>query len=97
MKPAIFAAVLTVCALPALAEETSVRTLVCKPLKEWRAGLETRYGETPVIAAMAQSRPVLILANPETGTWTMLAVYPDRACMVGAGGRFQVIAQGDPA
>lgn len=92
-RVALLSAVLVAFAFPAAAQGT------CAPPKEMAEFLERQYGEVPVMAAMAENdAPVMILANPETGTWTFVILTPGAACAVMSGEDFEAIKieTGDP-
>ena len=69
----------------------------CVPNKTLAAGLKSGFGEVPVVAATTKSAPLLIFANPKTGTFTVVMIGPESSCVVSAGTDFEIIMRGDPA
>jgi len=64
--------------------------------------LKSRYGEQRIGFGMSGPAAIVeIWANTETGTWTILVVYPDgMSCLKAAGESWQTdppVSPGDPA
>lgn len=81
--------------------------LACEPREAVLARLARSHGEAPAGAGLATlgagaGAVVEIVANPATGTWTLLVTRPDGAsCAVSAGegwrpARPEPIPEGDP-
>ncbi|GAB4181973.1 MAG: hypothetical protein OHK0024_21090 [Thalassobaculales bacterium] len=78
---------------PAVAEPPA-----CGPVSAMLAELHQRYGERPAVAATTGDRPLLWVANPATGTWSLLLQpQPGIACLIAAGQDWRVTPAGDPA
>lgn len=82
MKLPQIAAALLAAAAPAAAQE-------CAPDVAMKRMLATQFGETPAFTGAldaAQSPPVILFSNGDTGTWTLVAL-PSRgiACIVASG------------
>ena len=70
----------------------------CAPYQEIISALDRGYGEQPIVGGGAGPNGVMWLANPATGSWTVIVVGPDgTACVVASGVRFTAFDQGDPA
>lgn len=87
MRAVILAALM---ASPAAAEN-------CAPHPNAVAFLAENFGESRQSIGLMDGRIVEMIANPDTGTWTILITTPDgRACIVAAGTDFQR-TDADPA
>ena len=56
--------------------------------------LRDKYGETPAYQAFARDeRALSFYVNPDTGTWTVLALYPERGmvCAVASGDGWETL------
>ena len=76
------------CALLALAFSASsaAAQTFCTITSDMLAGLATGYGEHVVGSGISGGSLMQITANPETGTWTLLASTPDgTSCILAAG------------
>ncbi len=59
----------------------------CAPLKEMRSYLEERFSENVgAVLVVGDDGALVIFANPETETWSLVSVGTDgTACLIGAG------------
>ncbi len=64
----------------------------CGPFRAFTAELGKSYGEVPAARGLVKNGQVFVLmANPETGTWTALVVTPAGvACGIGAGTGYEL-------
>lgn len=64
----------------------------CGGFADTVAHLSTQYGESLAVQGLDGAGNVIAMfANPDTGTWTALIVYPDgTACMASAGHSFEL-------
>jgi len=72
----------------------------CLPTLEAFAGaLADRYGEVVQVGGvMPAGAPLLLFANPETGTWTIVVRSPDgRYCSPASGTYYRAVKPGAPA
>lgn len=89
---------LSMATLPAQAQRVA-----CGPGPGLVAHLEKEWGEEPAVVALdAAGRMVRILANPETGTWSILITGPDGpTCLIQHGSAWEQIVRlvepGDPS
>lgn len=70
--------------------------MACGPAAEMMPGLETKFGEHPVVVgALASGAKMTITANSETGTWSFLLLLPDNvtACIMASGDGLQAAPQ----
>lgn len=59
---------------------------LCMGTADMLAGLASGFGEYLIGAGLSGGTLMQIIANPETGTWTLLASTADgRSCVVAAG------------
>ncbi len=86
------------------AKSAPAQEAACAPASEVIAQISgDKYREKPAFTAtLSGSRlPIVVYANPETGTWTVLRLHPPgMACIVGAGRDFKAApaeAPGEPA
>lgn len=73
---------------------------VCGPsLDAVLTALKHQYGEaTVMVGKMPDGRPMVITANPKTGTWTALVMDPSgTTCAPASGTDFHITPPGDPA
>lgn len=85
-KTAAFAVIFAVCfGFPAKAQ------MQCGGYADAVAFLSERYGEALTVQGIDGAGNVIAMfANPDTGTWTALIVYPDgNACMASSGQAFE--------
>ena len=62
------------------------------------AGLDTIYGERQIVIAMAGGDMMLEAYVSLQGTWTLVAVSPDkRACILAFGTDWHMVAEGVPS
>lgn len=67
---------------------------VCVSAKHLSDFLRTKYGEVAVATGMSQSGvPVILTANVETGTWSLILRSPEAACVVMTGKDFEIIVR----
>jgi hypothetical protein len=93
---------LSVIALLVVVQFPAVAQVVCAPATDMLAAAEKEYGEKGLFAGkMQDGRPVYLMLNPETGSWT---VFVDRgdgqlcAAVVGeTGGPFRAPPPGKPS
>ena len=89
-----------VCATVAAMTATAAHSEPCLPtLESYASALQSRYGETvQAVGTMSAGRPLLMFANPETGSWTIVLQAPDgRYCSPASGENFTAVKAGDPA
>ncbi len=85
------AAIATVAAGAANAEETAPEARPCHDYKALVTALDKRYGEAPVSLGMQNNGHALqVFASAESGSWTVLSIAPDgTGCIVAAGRHWQ--------
>ena len=88
MTRAFLALILTTA--PALAQQQP-----CGPTGPFEKSLTKQYGEVPVVASITgQGFPMLIFANPKTGTFSVTVRRPGKiTCIVQAGKDWTPIEQ----
>lgn len=74
------AAVLALCAAPVCAQ-----TPQCAPLPDMAATLAAKHGERLKIMLRAPTGVIAIFANPDSGTWTLVASGPVQTCIMAFG------------
>ncbi len=83
---------------PAVANHQGIQ---CGPYPDMVSQLIERFGETPLPITFIGTQGVLqFYANKETGSWTVLRVTGETACMMASGeslGEVIEITPGDPA
>lgn len=89
-------AVLALSAFPAMAQlPPNVMPIPapCGPRGEVESILATKYGESPVVAGHNPAGwPLVVTANPTTGTYTVILRRPDgMTCLIGGGTGFMMI------
>ncbi|MBN2906614.1 MAG: hypothetical protein JXJ18_07900 [Rhodobacteraceae bacterium] len=67
----------------------------CGPRADVLATLAARYGEArQALGLAANSAVVELLANPETGSWTIIATLPSGiSCLIASGEAYQALAE----
>ena len=93
--------------VPFLAPAAHAQPQPCAPFEPLAKTLADRYGETQQSGGMAEAagQPnalMLVFANEDTGTWSLLRVTPDgTACLIASGQDWQDwqtdAKPGDPA
>lgn len=70
---------------PALAQQQAPPP--CGPTDKMERNLAAKFGETPFMAGLSSDRsPILMFANPKTGTWSVTLRLPNRiSCIVQSG------------
>lgn len=65
----------------------------CGPRAMVEAQLAGKYGESPVVAGFnPQGWPLVVTANPATGTYTVILRRPDgMTCLIAGGNGFTII------
>jgi len=82
----------------ALMSSPAVAQQACGPWRIASAALARTYGEHPIEMGQAGSVILTVLANPTTGTFTIVAVRPDGiACLVASGLHWRTVKPGRPA
>lgn len=65
---------------------SAIGTTTCAPLKEALENLSAMWGEEPIAAGSALTVRVLRVENPQTGSFTVLAINKDGvACLIDMG------------
>lgn len=70
---------------------------VCGDAGDFRDQLARGYKEQVIGGGTTDKVATLIYVNPETGTWSVLQVLGDRACVIAAGQGWKAIKPGAPA
>lgn len=70
---------------------------LCGDAGDFRDQLTRGYREEVIGGGVTQGVATLIYVNPETGTWTVLQVLGDRACVIAAGNDWTSTLPGAPA
>lgn len=85
-------------ALILLASTASAGTPCLPDFDAFAKALKDRFGEVPqVIGLMPKGRPMVIFANPETGTWTaVIQSEQGTFCSPASGESFKAIPPGNP-
>jgi hypothetical protein len=91
-----FIAVLTLVliALPANAKQMKfIGVQDCGPVKKITQNTVVNWGEKPLIRAQGvqfgHESSMMYFVNQDTGTWSLIALYPDSiACVIAAGTKF---------
>jgi len=90
--------VLFIAAMIALSASNVSASQRCLPNKIGAPTLKKSYGEVPIVTGMqANGIPIIIFANRETGTWTVIMIGPESSCLQTAGQDLELIMRGDPA
>lgn len=82
-------AMLLLCAVP-----TPAAAQACYPLAALQAGLAESHGERPAGAGASERAAILLLANPETGTFTVVMIPAERqdiGCLIASGGGWHAV------
>lgn len=85
--------------LPALAFPEPVKVdkeVICDKATEMLSYFSSRFGELPLWLGDTAGSNVVVLANPETKTWTILQFNADIACYIESGKGFKFKLPGDP-
>lgn len=72
----------------------------CGPMAEVTKELSGKYGEHPAWVGSDARGPVMLTMNPNSGSWSFLAIRNGLACFLEAGQDGQLVdlpAKGDPA
>lgn len=86
-------------ALIALASPACAEGIPCQPAPDLIQLLADRWGEGVLATGTGgNEQRVIVTINPDTGTWTIVAVRPDGlACAVGSGTEWRMLRPGAPA
>jgi len=89
-------------AMPAIAQQSAPGGETCASRSTIVKALTEQYGETQrVIGSADQPAPSVmeLYASDQTGTWTLIAVFPEKgiACMIAAGTGFESTLGDAPA
>lgn len=76
--PLILAAILS--ATPALAQ-----TPQCGPKADVLKMIAEKYGESPIFDGATRSSQVIVTVNSDTGTWSVLSLNAELACLRASG------------
>lgn len=89
----------TILALIAMTTPALAQTPCLPTLDAYAAALSDRYGESvQAVGTMGDGAPLLMFANPETGSWTIIVQAPDgRYCSPASGQNYTAVKPGDPA
>jgi hypothetical protein len=89
MKKLCISIITTVLSTMVFAQSTKLtidRTLVCDDTKKIVNELmRGDYKEVPIWGGLDESTKFMVLANSNTGTWTIIQFTPGIACLLGAG------------
>ena len=72
----------------------------CGPVADIAVKLRDGYGEMPLALGASDMTPgslMVVFANPDTGTWTIVVGTADLSCIADAGMGFRPFQSGDPA
>lgn len=78
---------------------TAAHAAPCLPdLDQFAKALHDQFGEVPQVGGlMPQGRPLIIFANPATGTWTaVLQTREGQFCSPASGEGFKAMPTGQP-
>ncbi len=79
---------------PVLSNLAHAQTAQCAPLEMMLAKLNIQFGERPlIVGATPSGGKMMILTNPDTGTWTVLAIQAPATACVGMSGDGLVTAK----
>lgn len=70
----------------------------CGPFEQWAEQLHTQFGEAPAFLGLDDRGPMTFLfINGETGTWTVLVLFPGgEACAAASGKDGEMVPLGEP-
>lgn len=72
----------------------------CLPPGMWQSYLEDQHAEVTHVRLLKGRYMYVILVDPEDGSWTLLAEFPNRSCYLdggNAGWQDVPIEEGDPS
>jgi hypothetical protein len=90
--------VILIAALLWTAGQAFSQTSPCAPKAAMEMQIASRFGETALpLQAMSAGNLIKWFANPQTRTWTMLAINPNGlACIAAAGDNFETSGHAAP-
>lgn len=103
MRPLTAALALSLATLLSVSKDAQAQRVPCGDGAGLISHLEKEWGEDPAVIALdAAGRMVRVLANPETGTWSLLITGPGGpTCLVQSGTAWEPIPPpvepGDPS
>lgn len=91
---------LAVVANPAFADPPSATCRPASEVESIRRWLAAEYGEQPTAAGISApdgSQVMELYTDPQDGSWTIMAVGKEMACLVATGSGWIALKHGEPA